>query len=91
MNAVNSTVTILAPLCPPFPRPPRAPILPCIAPLTPLLLQAAVDEDPGLVGNLLVERMAGAHVHLVTKEEYGKHGSLVRACKGIAKGYSIFL
>lgn len=34
-----------------------------------------VDHDPGLVGNLLVERMAGAHLHLVTKEEYGAVGS----------------
>ena len=34
-----------------------------------------VDEDPGLVGNLLVERMVGASVHLCTKEEYGKVGS----------------
>lgn len=25
----------------------------------------ASDEDPGLVGNLLVERLQGAHVHLV--------------------------
>ncbi|GLC33023.1 hypothetical protein PLESTB_000379600 [Pleodorina starrii] len=35
----------------------------------------AVDSDPGLVGNLLVERMAGAQLHLVTKEEYGTMGS----------------
>lgn len=39
-------------------------------------LQAAVESDPGLVGNLLVERMAGAHIHLVSKEEYGKYGSM---------------
>ncbi|KXZ56568.1 hypothetical protein GPECTOR_1g51 [Gonium pectorale] len=35
----------------------------------------AVDSDPGLVGNLLVERMAGATLHMITKEEYGKVGS----------------
>ncbi|GIL44459.1 hypothetical protein Vafri_1914 [Volvox africanus] len=34
-----------------------------------------VVSDPGLVGNLLVERMAGAQLHLVTKEEYGTVGS----------------
>ena len=34
-----------------------------------------VDKDPGLVGNLLVERLVGAHIHQVTKEEYVRHGS----------------
>jgi len=29
-----------------------------------------VDQDPGLTGNLLVERLGGAHVDLVKKEEY---------------------
>ena len=37
--------------------------------------RALVDDDPGLEGNLLVERLIGAAVHLCTKEEYGKHGS----------------
>ncbi|CAI7773198.1 unnamed protein product, partial [Closterium sp. NIES-53] len=37
--------------------------------------RALADSDPGLEGNLLVERMVGARVHLVTKEEYAKHGS----------------
>jgi hypothetical protein len=41
-----------------------------------LLPQVVVEEDPGLVGNLLVERMVGAHIELVTKEEYVKHGSM---------------
>lgn len=36
-----------------------------------------VDRDPGLTGNLLVERLAGAHVHLISKEEYSKIGSVV--------------
>lgn len=36
-----------------------------------------VDRDPGLTGNLLVERLAGANVHLISKEEYSKIGSVV--------------
>lgn len=35
----------------------------------------AADSDPGLVGNLLVERLVGAHTHIVTKEEYVAAGS----------------
>ncbi|RCV08560.1 hypothetical protein SEVIR_1G342900v4 [Setaria viridis] len=38
-----------------------------------------VDKDPGLVGNLLVERLVGAHIDLVSKEEYGKIGSVALA------------
>ncbi|KAK4351159.1 hypothetical protein RND71_030472 [Anisodus tanguticus] len=34
-----------------------------------------VDKDPGLTGNLLVERLVGAHIDLVSKEEYAKVGS----------------
>ncbi|KAL2631056.1 hypothetical protein R1flu_015742 [Riccia fluitans] len=37
--------------------------------------RTVVDEDPGLTGNLLVERLVGAHIDLVTKEEYVKYGS----------------
>ncbi|XP_010461660.2 PREDICTED: bifunctional D-cysteine desulfhydrase/1-aminocyclopropane-1-carboxylate deaminase, mitochondrial [Camelina sativa] len=33
------------------------------------------DDDPGLVGNLLVERLVGANVHLISKEEYSSIGS----------------
>ena len=33
-----------------------------------------VDDDPGLAGNLLISRMANAHIHLVTKEEYARYG-----------------
>eukprot|EP00252_Welwitschia_mirabilis_P009871 TRINITY_DN22785_c0_g1_i1.p1 TRINITY_DN22785_c0_g1~~TRINITY_DN22785_c0_g1_i1.p1 ORF type:complete len:427 (-),score=85.54 TRINITY_DN22785_c0_g1_i1:372-1652(-) len=43
-----------------------------------LLLRASktqVEEDPGLVGNLLVERMIGANIELVSKEEYARTGS----------------
>ncbi|KAK3155414.1 hypothetical protein QOZ80_2BG0203030 [Eleusine coracana subsp. coracana] len=38
-----------------------------------------VEKDPGLVGNLLVERLVGAHIDLVSKEEYGKIGSVALA------------
>ncbi|XP_015883811.3 bifunctional D-cysteine desulfhydrase/1-aminocyclopropane-1-carboxylate deaminase, mitochondrial [Ziziphus jujuba] len=38
--------------------------------------KAVVDQDPGLTGNLLVERLVGAHVELISKEEYGKIGSV---------------
>ncbi|XP_062159766.1 bifunctional D-cysteine desulfhydrase/1-aminocyclopropane-1-carboxylate deaminase, mitochondrial [Alnus glutinosa] len=34
-----------------------------------------VDQDPGLTGNLLVERLVGAHINLISKEEYAKIGS----------------
>lgn len=36
--------------------------------------RALVDGDPGLVGNLLVERLAGATIHKITKEEYAAKG-----------------
>lgn len=39
--------------------------------------QVLVDKDPGLTGNLLVERLVGAHIDLVSKEEYAKVGSVV--------------
>jgi hypothetical protein len=39
--------------------------------------QHLVDKDPGLVGNLLVARVLGAHIDLVSEEEYGKIGSVV--------------
>ncbi|XP_022885388.1 putative D-cysteine desulfhydrase 1, mitochondrial isoform X2 [Olea europaea var. sylvestris] len=35
-----------------------------------------VDKDPGLTGNLLVERLVGAHIDLVSKEEYAKVGGV---------------
>ena len=40
--------------------------------------QVFVDQDPGLTGNLLVERLVGAHIELISKEEYAKIGSVVR-------------
>lgn len=38
--------------------------------------RTVVEQDPGLEGNLLVERMVGAHVSLVSKEEYVQLGSV---------------
>ncbi|KAL3628945.1 hypothetical protein CASFOL_027991 [Castilleja foliolosa] len=38
-----------------------------------------VDEDPGMTGNLLVERMVGAHIDLVLEEEYATVGSVALA------------
>lgn len=37
---------------------------------------AAVADaaDPGLTGNLLVDRLTGAHIHFVSKAEYAAHG-----------------
>ncbi|KAM0926178.1 hypothetical protein ACQ4PT_003746 [Festuca glaucescens] len=35
-----------------------------------------VDQDPGLVGNLLVERLLGAHIDLVSKGEFTRIGSV---------------
>lgn len=37
---------------------------------------ADVDKDPGLSGNLLVERAVGAAVELVSRSEYQEHGSV---------------
>ncbi|XP_028805533.1 bifunctional D-cysteine desulfhydrase/1-aminocyclopropane-1-carboxylate deaminase, mitochondrial [Neltuma alba] len=37
------------------------------------------DQDPGLTGNLLVERLAGAHIELISKEEYSKIGAVTLA------------
>jgi len=42
--------------------------------------RAEVDKDPGLVGNLLVERLVGANIVQVTKEEYTRIGS-VELCR----------
>ena len=39
--------------------------------------QIFVDKDPGLVGNLLVERLLGAQIDLVSKGEFTKIGSVV--------------
>eukprot|EP00039_Didymoeca_costata_P013349 m.201712 g.201712 ORF g.201712 m.201712 type:complete len:185 (-) comp15747_c0_seq21:779-1333(-) len=36
-----------------------------------------VDKDPGFCGNLLMNRLAGANIELVTKDEYSRLGSEV--------------
>ncbi|XP_049396948.1 bifunctional D-cysteine desulfhydrase/1-aminocyclopropane-1-carboxylate deaminase, mitochondrial isoform X8 [Solanum stenotomum] len=36
-----------------------------------------VDKDPGFTGNLIVDRLVGAHIDLVSKEEYANVGSEV--------------
>lgn len=41
------------------------------------MIQVLVDKDPGLTGNLLVERLVGAHIELISKEEYANIGSVV--------------
>ncbi|KAG0485239.1 hypothetical protein HPP92_009318 [Vanilla planifolia] len=38
-----------------------------------------VDKDPGFTGNLLVERLVGANVELVSKEDYAKIGGVALA------------
>ncbi|KAI5382419.1 hypothetical protein KIW84_070011, partial [Lathyrus oleraceus] len=38
-----------------------------------------VDQDPTLTGNLLVERLIGAQLHLISKEEYSQIGSVTLA------------
>ncbi|KAL5730563.1 D-cysteine desulfhydrase [Ranunculus cassubicifolius] len=39
--------------------------------------QTLVDKDPGLTGNLLVERLVGAHVDLISIEQYYETGGEV--------------
>lgn len=45
--------------------------------MTSFRLQVNTDEDPGLTGNLLVERLVGAHIDLVSKEDYANVGAVV--------------
>jgi hypothetical protein len=45
--------------------------------ITSFRLQVLVDKDPGLTGNLLVERLVGAHIDLVSKGEYANVGAVV--------------
>lgn len=47
-----------------------------------------MDQDPGLVGNLLVDRLVGAQIHLVTKEEYARVGSVAlgKSLQGTLQG-----
>ena len=41
------------------------------------MLQTLVDQDPGLTGNLLLGRLVGANVQLVSEEKYAQLGSAV--------------
>ena len=36
--------------------------------------KSETGKDPGFAGNLLIERLLGAHIHLVSKEEYAAAG-----------------
>ena len=36
--------------------------------------ESETEQDPGFAGNLLIERLLGAHIHLVSKEEYAAAG-----------------
>jgi len=47
--------------------------------------RALVDSDPGLTGNLLVERLIGVNLHLVTKEEYSRIGQAALAANLLEK------
>lgn len=40
-----------------------------------LLRTTDPDEDPGLVGNLLLDRLVDANIILLSREEYAKYGS----------------
>jgi len=55
------------------------------------MIQVLVDKDPGLTGNLLVERLVGAHVELVSKEEYAKIGSVVSALVLLVFNIHVFI
>lgn len=48
-----------------------------------------MDKDPGLTGNLLVERLVGAHIDLVSKEEYAQVGSVV--CLFSSSWFKLFI
>ena len=49
-----------------------------------LASDAKVDEDPGLEGNLLLDRMLGATLHLCPASDYYRHGGNLGAMKTIA-------
>ena len=36
--------------------------------------KSETEKDPGFAGNLLIERLLGAHIHLVSKEDYAAAG-----------------
>lgn len=51
--------------------------------LTPhiILKTKSPDSDPGLVGNLMLDRMVGAHIHLVSDEEFAAKGGWGLVCE----------
>ncbi|OGV45494.1 MAG: hypothetical protein A2X46_00390 [Lentisphaerae bacterium GWF2_57_35] len=53
-----------------------------------LLNHPQPDRNPGLVGNLLLDRLVGAQIHLITYEEYQQRETLMRqlADRLIAQG-----
>lgn len=66
--------------------------------MTSFMLQVYADKDPGFTGNLLVERLVGAHIDLVSKEDYANDGAVVyqlsflcHLCLAIFCGVQVFL
>ena len=51
--------------------------------LTPhiILRTGSPDADPGLVGNLMVDRMVGANIHLVSDREFSAKGGWGLVCE----------
>lgn len=37
--------------------------------------KSETEKDPGFAGNLLIERLVGSHIHLVSKEDYAAAGN----------------
>lgn len=50
-----------------------------------ILRTSKPGEDPGLVGNLMVDRMVGAHIHLVGETEFASKGGWQLVCELRAK------
>lgn len=46
-----------------------------------ILRTKAPDSDPGLVGNLMLDRMVGANIHLVSDEEFSAKGGWGLVCE----------
>ena len=46
-----------------------------------ILRTAQPDADPGLVGNLMVDRLVGANIHLVSEAEYEAKGGWKLVCE----------
>ncbi|KAK6145453.1 hypothetical protein DH2020_022273 [Rehmannia glutinosa] len=59
-----------------FPTPIHKWNLPNLPKNTEVYLKVLLDKDPGLSGNLLVERLIGAHINLVSEQEFASIGSV---------------